>query len=146
MSYEPPPIMERSTAEAIWWLAWRIVAGILVLSILVSAGCPVYTVWQQEMAGKAQLAEASWSRQIAIEEARARLESASMDAESEIIRSIGLAAAADSVIRVLGSADHYLRYLWINTVPGSSGDRIYIPTEAGLPILEARPTIRPEGP
>ena len=35
-------------------------------------GLPLYGVWQRELSGKAQLAEASWSRRIAVEEAQAR--------------------------------------------------------------------------
>jgi len=36
--------------------------------------------------------------------------------------------------------DEYLRYLWIDKVAGSTNREIvYVPTEANLPILEARP-------
>jgi hypothetical protein len=135
---ENDPIIERGNAEAIWWLISRVGAVVLLLIVLVMAGCPTYRVWQQEMRGKAALREATWNRQIAVEEARATLESASMRADAEVTRAVGLAAAADSVISVLGSSDAYLRYLWINTIPGTPGERIYIPTEANLPILEAR--------
>jgi|TARA_B100002003_G_C14041045_1_gene501641 hypothetical protein len=30
-----------------------------------------------------------------------------------------------------------LRYVWIKGLQDGNGERIYIPTEAGLPILEA---------
>lgn len=31
----------------------------------------------------------------------------------------------------------YLRWLWINSLNDGNSERIYIPTEANLPILEA---------
>ena len=36
-----------------------------------------------------------------------------------------------------GNAE-YLRYLQIEAIKESKGSKVYIPTEAGLPILEAR--------
>ena len=53
----------------------------VVLFVLVCvgalAGCPRYNVYYQEMQGRAKLAEAHSSRQVAILEARAKMESAS---------------------------------------------------------------------
>ena len=37
----------------------------------------------------------------------------------------------------LGGPEGYLRYLWINKLGENDQDVIYIPTEAGIPILEA---------
>lgn len=114
------------------------VAILLLLIAALMVGCPHYNVYKRELNGKAALQEATWNRRIAIEEARAKLESDSMLALAEVIRARGLAASADTVIASLGSPEAYLRYLWINNIDAQSGERIYIPTEAGLPILEAR--------
>ena len=37
----------------------------------------------------------------------------------------------------LGGPEGYLRYLWIHAMENEKATVIYIPTEAGLPILEA---------
>ena len=51
---------------------------------------PQYKVWQQGMAGQAQLSKAQQSKQIAIETAKAELESAKLRAEA--IKVMGKAA------------------------------------------------------
>lgn len=96
---------------------------------------PTYGVWQQEMSGKARLAEAEWSRQIQIEEAKANLESEKLNAEAEVVRATG---AAES-IRIEGGSltENYIKYLWIRQLNTGEKQLIYVPTEAGLPILEA---------
>lgn len=98
---------------------------------------PLYGVWNQEMHGKADLAEAEWSKQIAIQEAKAKLESASHEAAAEVERAKGVAEANEIIGDSLKNNDAYLRYLWINGLHDGSSEVIYIPTEANLPILEA---------
>jgi hypothetical protein len=121
---------------------------LIFLTILGMWGCPKYNVWQQGLQGEAELVRAQQNRQIEIEEAKARKEAASMLAEAEVVRAKGVAEAN----KIIGESLHgdigeaYLRYLWIEGLKDSSGERIYIPTEAGIPILEARPKpyIHPE--
>lgn len=55
------------------WLPFLAV-GVLVLAAML-VGIPLYNVWAKELSGKAELAEATWNRKIAIEEAEARKES-----------------------------------------------------------------------
>jgi regulator of protease activity HflC (stomatin/prohibitin superfamily) len=100
-------------------------------------GWPTWRVWQREMSGKAELAEAEWTRKIKIEEARAVKESATMLADAEIERAKGVAEANKIIGESLEGNEGYLRYLWIQNLNGGGNDVIYIPTEAGLPILEA---------
>jgi hypothetical protein len=102
-----------------------------------SYGCPQYNVWQKGLAGQARLAEAEQSRKIAIEEAKAIQESAQYKAQAEIIRAKGVAEANRIISEGLGGPEGYLRYLWIDSLTEREGDTIYVPTEAGLPILEA---------
>lgn len=46
---------------------------------------------------------------------------------------------ADKIIgQSLKGNEEYLNYLWINNIEKSNSEKIYIPTEAGMPILEAR--------
>lgn len=112
----------------------------------VSAIYAEFRGYYQEKRGQAALREAEWNRQIAIEEARAANESATLqaearikqetaNAEAEIIRARGVAEANKIIGEGLKDNDEYLRYLWIQSTKGQQV--IYIPTEAGLPILEA---------
>ena len=97
---------------------------------------PKYNVWAQEMDGKAEFAKAEQNRRIKIEEAKANLEAEKLNAQAEIERAKG---AAEAIKIENGSiTPTYIQYLWVRQ-QGMSGDSkiIYIPTEAGLPILEA---------
>jgi regulator of protease activity HflC (stomatin/prohibitin superfamily) len=109
----------------------------LGLILLMLWGCPQYFVWQRELSGKAQLAEAEWNRRIKIQEAEATKESAKHLADAEIQRAKGVAEANKIIGESLKGNDSYLRYLWIQGLNDSSGEVIYVPTEANLPILEA---------
>lgn len=93
-------------------------------------------VYVQEQRGKADLREAEWSRQVAVEEAKARNESTVLDAEAEVARARGVAEANAIIADGLKGNEEYLRYLWITKL-NSEGQVIYVPTKAGLPILEA---------
>jgi hypothetical protein len=111
------------------------VAGFLALLLY---GCPQYSVWQQGMEGKAELSKAEFNRQIKIQEAHAQLEAAKHLANAEVERARGVAEANTIIGQSLKGNEAYLRYLWIHNLETGQGERIYIPTEAGLPILEAR--------
>lgn len=100
-------------------------------------GCPQYGVYEQRLAGQAKLAEADSSREVAVREARAKKESAELLADAEISRARGVAEANKIIGDSLKGNDAYLRYLWINNLENSKNQVIYIPTEGGLPVLEA---------
>lgn len=103
-------------------------------------GCPQWNVYNSRLSGEAQLAEADSNRKIAIKEAEAKKESAQALAKAEIIRAEGDAKANKIIGDSLKSNEGYLRYLYINSLSDTEtkGNKvIYIPTEAGLPILEA---------
>lgn len=118
--------------------------GVLGLAILflvtlsgVLWGCPSYNVYSKEQAGRAALAEAQSSRQIAVLEAKARLESAKMLADAEVVRAEGAARANRILQDSLGGPDGYLRYLQIQAIDAKEASIIYVPTEGGLPLLES---------
>ena len=111
-----------------------VLVGILALLI----GWPQYRVYQQRLAGEAALAEAQSSRQVAILEARAKKESAISLAEAEVIRAEGAAKANKILQDSLGGPEGYLRYLQIQALEDTKAQLIYVPTEAGLPVTEAR--------
>lgn len=97
---------------------------------------PQYGVWTKELNGKAQLKEAEYSKQILIEEAKANLEAEKLNAEAEIERAKGMAEAMEIENGKL--TDTYIKYLWVRSMSGNEANTIYIPTEAGLPLLEAK--------
>ena len=108
----------------------------ILLFIGLFVGVPYYKVWQQEMSGKAELAKAEQNRKIKIAEAQANLESEKLNAQAEIERAKG---AAEAIKIENGSlTPTYIQYLWVRQQNANTNNRIiYIPTEAGLPILEA---------
>ena len=109
-----------------------------ILTVIGLFGVPKYNVWQSEMSGKARLAEAEQSRQIMITEARAKKESAIYEAQAEIERAKGMAEANKIVGDSLDGHANYLMYLYIQNMQKTSNQIIYIPTEGGMPILEAK--------
>lgn len=125
----------------ITWSAVGVVA-LVALVALSMWGIPKYRIYQLEMRGKASLAEAEWEKKIAIEEARAKQESAALLAAAEIERASGVAAANRIIGESLQGNEGYLRYLWIQGLQDGSSEVIYIPTEAGLPLLEAGKAVK----
>lgn len=118
-----------------------IVLLLMLLMALVAGGmygCPRYEVYQKELAGQAELARATQNRQIKIQEANAEKEAAKALAEAEVERARGVAEANKIIGDSLKGNEAYLRYLWIQGLQqGATPQVVYVPTEAGLPILEA---------
>lgn len=118
-----------------WFLgtaaSWVLV-GLVAIPVV---GCPHYTVWQQGMQGKAELARAESNRKIAVAEAEALKDSAKLKAEAEIERARGVAEANKIIGASLNDNEAYLRYLWIDRLTDAGQDVIYVPTEAGMPLL-----------
>lgn len=101
-------------------------------------GCPHYSVWQQGLAGEAELRRAEQNRKIVVQEAEAKKEASTSLAQAEVERAKGVAEANKIIGESLAGNEAYLRYLWIQGLEnGAAPTVIYVPTEAGLPILEA---------
>lgn len=132
--------MQRINSYIRKWVL-RSIAALVVLISLIAIGCPRYRVYTQTMRGQADFKEAEINRQILVEEARAQEEALQMRAAGEAARERIKADASAYAIETIGGGlstnEAYLRWLWINEVAGGDGERIYIPTEAGIPILEA---------
>ncbi|GAA5315162.1 MAG: hypothetical protein AseanaTS_03660 [Candidatus Pelagadaptatus aseana] len=134
-------------------------AVFILLILLAFWAWPKYKVYKLELDGIAALKEAEWSKQILIEEAKAREQASLMQAKAKVTLAeaegkaklvkakaegaadIERAKAAAEANRIIGESlkdnEQYLRYVWIKGLQDGKGERIYIPTEAGLPILEA---------
>lgn len=91
----------------------------------------------KEIDGKKALAEAEWNKKIQIADAEAKREAAKALAQIEIERAKGVSEANKIIGESLRNNDGYLRYLWIQGLQSQNNSTIYVPTEAGLPILEA---------
>lgn len=112
------------------------VVGVVCLA---AWGCPQYSVYREGLAGQAKLKEAESSRQILVQEAKAKHEAAKELAQAEIERAKGVAEANKIIGEGLKGHHEYLMYLWIHALaePGHGHQIIYVPTEGGLPVLEA---------
>jgi len=111
----------------------------LFLAVLVSmfVFLPKYNVWRSELKGKAEFVRAEQNRQIKIEEAKANLESEKLNAKAEVERAKGAAEAIKIENGQLTTT--YIQYLWVRQQSNNQIQKIvYIPTEASMPILEAK--------
>ena len=116
-----------------------IFAFIAILVVVLMVGLPVYNVWQQEMAGKAEMAKAEQNRRILVEEAKAKLEAEKLNAQAEIERARGMAEAMKVENGTLNET--YNQYLFIRTLEklADKGDLpqiIYVPTNGMVPVMD----------
>jgi regulator of protease activity HflC (stomatin/prohibitin superfamily) len=112
--------------------------GIIVLVIIAFMfGYPKYRVWQQGLEGEAELKRAEQNRKIAVQEAEAKKEAAKSLADAEVIRAEGVAKANAIIGSSLKDNENYLKYLWIDNLEKNPNAVIYVPTENGMPIMEA---------
>ena len=112
---------------------------VLIVIIGLMWGLPKYNVWQQEMAGKAEMAKAEQNRRILVEEAKARLEAEKLNAAAEIERAKGMAEAMRVENGTLSAT--YNQYLFIRTLEkladkGSLPQIIYVPSEGLTPVMD----------
>ncbi len=112
----------------------------LVLIIAASWAAPQWKVGSQGLAGPAELARAEQNKRIRIQAAMSLKEAARYEADAEIERARGIAEANKIIAKALGGPEGYLRWRYIEMLQETGGrgrETIYVPTEAGLPILEA---------
>ncbi|VXB26125.1 conserved hypothetical protein [Flavobacterium sp. 9AF] len=112
---------------------------IFLFVALLMFGLPRYNVWQQEMAGKAEMAKAEQNRRILVEEAKAKLEAEKLNAQAEIERAKGMAEAMRVENGTL--SETYNQYLFIRTLEklADKGDLpqiIYVPSNGLLPVMD----------
>jgi ABC-type enterochelin transport system substrate-binding protein len=121
---------------------WGIITGcivfLIVVAILAMWGWPNYTVYQQRLSGEAELAKAEYSRKTTVVEAQAKQQSAMSLAAADTLRAMGVARSNQIIGQSLKDNPDYLKWLWVESLKERNGDIIYVPTEANLPILEAR--------
>lgn len=146
MTYEEQKAKE---TKMIIRVAIGMAISIVVISALSMILMPKYRIYKQDLQGQANLRQQEWEKKILVEQAKAQNESATLNAEAtikqetakaeaEIIRAKGVAEANRIIGQSLKGNEEYLNYLWINNIEKTGSEKIYIPTEAGMPILEAR--------
>lgn len=113
-------------------------AIIVIILAVILIGWPNYNVWQSSLRGKAILEQAEYTRKVRIAEAKAKQESAELEAQADISRAKGTAEAN----RILGEtlSPTLLQYQYIRMLEeqgDNAGEKtvIYIPTQNGLPVL-----------
>jgi regulator of protease activity HflC (stomatin/prohibitin superfamily) len=115
--------------------------ALLVIAVLILIGLPTYNVYAKQMQGKAAYEQAVQDRRIRVLEAQAALDSAQLTAQAEVARARGTNEANRIMSESLGGPENYLRWSYIHMLQETAGKQgrevIYIPTEAGMPILEA---------
>ncbi len=121
----------------------KIVVGSIFGFILFIICCmwlyPQYNVYSSRKQGEAMLAHAQSAKEVAVAEAKAKMESATLLADAEVIRAGGVSRAN----KIIGDSlkengEIYLKYLWVNNLEKvGNAEVIYIPTENGMPIMEA---------
>ncbi len=122
------------------------VVGIIALVLLVSVITPQINLYRKNTEKQAVIAEQKAKSQAAEYAAKSAVTQAQAKADAEVIRAQGLADSQGIIAETL--SEEYLRYLYINALADGNGQIIYVPTEAGLPILEAGrsvPTTTPQG-
>jgi len=140
---------------------WGTILGLFIALVVCGSmiGCPSYNVYSEGMSGRAELEKAKHNKLITIEDAKAKNEAAISKAQAKItmakahnesmiikaegqrqadsIRAIGVARANEIIGESLKGNSDYLHFLWIDQLK-DGGQKVYIPTEGNLPILEAR--------
>lgn len=112
--------------------------GVVLIIVAGMAGCPTYNVYTSKLQGEAELAHAQYSRQVQIQDAESKLQAAKSLAQAEVERAKGVSQANQIIGNSLKDNEAYLRWLYIEGLKERTGiETIYVPTEAGIPILEA---------
>ena len=131
--------MDREEQETKFAIAMIRTAVVTVVSLIVAGmyGCPQYNVYSSRLDGEAKLAHAQAEREVQVKDAQGKLEAATYLANAEVERAKGVAKANAIIGDSLKNNEAYLRWLYIEGLKEKQGEVIYVPTEAGLPILEA---------
>lgn len=124
---------EKTEEQMVWGWITKISIGVLLIVSLFMWGCPQYSVYSARKQGEAILAHAQSSREVAVAEAKAKMESSALLAQADTIRAHGVAASNKIIGNSLKNNTEYLQWLWIDQI--EKANTIYVPTENNLPIL-----------
>ena len=122
------------------WRAWSspnrvIISALIVISFIMFMAMyvgPKWRVWQQGLVGEANLRKAEQEKLILIEQAKAEVEAAKHRAQA--IEIVGAAAQKFPEYRLQEFMGAFADALQSDSI----SKIIYVPTEANIPIIEAR--------
>lgn len=119
-----------------WFLMATLAIGAVMLFMWLY---PIYNVWASQKAGDAALAESHGEQRVQVAQARARLEAAELNKKAVVIEAEAEAKSLKTIGDALKNNPGYLQWQWIKMMENrdSRADTIYVPTECGLPLLEA---------
>lgn len=130
------------TTQLLWGrIALAAVAALLFFTLFgfgCNAGYKSYSRYQLVADAKNDLKRAQYNKKIQVEDAEGQRLAAIKLADVERERAKGVRDANATIAKTL--TGEYLRYFYISQlskVENAGGRIIYVPTEAGLPILEA---------
>lgn len=120
----------------------KLIIGLFLVSVSIIWGLcalgSVYSVWSAHKHDQADLAQAHNEQLIQVAQAKGRLDAAQLNKQAEIIDAEAVAKSVEIIGVALHNNHGYLQWKWIHMMEErDSGDTIYVPTETGLPILEA---------
>jgi len=133
--------MDNKDNEVKYWVAFTLkafaatIAFIYVIILISGLISPKINLYKKNTEKQAVIAEQQAKSKAAEYAAKSAVTQAQAKADAEVIRARGLAKAQKIISETLSPA--YLRYLYIEAISGGKGQIIYVPTEGGLPILEA---------
>lgn len=113
--------------------------GLVVLGMW---GCPQYKVYSERKEGEALLAHSVAAKEVLVNEAKAKMESAAYLSQADTLRAIGIARTN----QIIGTSlsDKYLQWLWISNLKEQDKTVIYVQSGAmGMPIMEAGRLVPP---
>ena len=120
------------------WLAGLGLAAVVTVATFMFV-LPQYGVWQQSLEGKAELMKADYTRQVAVVEAQAKLDSAAKLKEVAIIQAGAIAESNRIIGQSLKNNPDYLTYLQIEAIKegAAAGNKTYFvsPNQGGLPLV-----------
>lgn len=111
-----------------------IIASMTAITIILMTVIPWYKIWSKKMEARAAFVEAVTNKNILMIQAKANLEAQRLNSQAEVERAIGMAKAMEIEDDKL--TREYIYYLWVRNIDKIQGQKIYIPTESQLPILE----------
>lgn len=120
-----------------FWVLFGI-ALVLVLVAVFMGIIPIYTVWSQKKQGEADLAQAISEQNILVARAQSRLDAADLNKRAAIIEAEAVSEQIKEIGETLTEHGLYLRWQWIEMMKQREGTTVYVPTEANIPILEAK--------
>lgn len=133
--------MEGTDHEAATFVRWVIIGVctfLVVLFAIIFAWrwiMPSINLHKAEIENQRVISQQHAESDAAVYAAKSTVTQSIAKAQAEVERAKGAAKAQGIIAGTL--TEPYLRYLYINNLGTASHEVIYLPTEAGLPILEA---------